>query len=87
MSDMADALRVTVIHRTCHTHYQWYPYSPTPGLDGEIVRIPCQESLPWGITKCQYTYISIAMDRQGIDAIGLYYGNIAHVNFYSMGVG
>ena len=40
------------------------PHSPTPWLDGDLTEYHANnEPLPWGVTGCQYTYLSPRIDR------------------------
>ena len=53
------------------------PTHPPPGWMGKqwgFDRLSCPEPLPWGVTRCQYTYLLPWIDR-GFDIIGLYYAN------------
>ena len=79
MSDMADAVRVTVIHRACHIPIiNGIPYSPTPRVGWGISEHAMSRTPPLGHYQMSIHLAisrSIAMDRQGIDAIGQYYGN------------
>ena len=54
------------INGTPHPRVGW-------GNSGDLT-VPCQEPLPWGVTRCQYTYLSPRIDR-GFDIIRLYYAN------------